>query len=185
MINQTLVFDVDGVLLRWNSRLVEFLSQHMIVPQWIINSVKQDDFIPFGEIENLLPNFLHRYHTSTYGQNLSIFEDSALTIMTQLHKKYNLIALSNFSTDPKAVSNRKINLEQIYGTIFSQVICIDPLVMKSSVLPDLDSSHNIKLFIDDSQSQILSAQEVLGKDKCFHFANKGQSWRDLTQILEI
>lgn len=182
MLKPVLVFDVDGVLLRWNSRLIEFLSHHIQVPEWIISAVKEDEYIDFKEIEKLLPNFLNLYHQSSYAQNFDLFHKKSYDLISQCHQNYRLIVLTNFSSDPQAISNRKANLSKVFGDVFEDIICLEPTDLKVHALATIPDFH---LFIDDSQSQISEAHKTF-PNKCIHFNIKDpELWQTLSSRLQI
>ena len=181
---KTLVFDIDGVVLRWNSRLLDFLRRKNIrIFYRVAKIIKENKFLDTNELDKYFKEgFLHSYHISPEAARFDLNYKRIPKILNHLSKEYNIIALTAFSLDKKAQENRISNLELHCPNIFSEIYFVDTLSSKASKLLELKEKYNIHLFVDDSSRNIKEANVIIGEDKTFHMT-KAKQWELLYKNL--
>jgi len=115
--------DVDGVLLDWTSAFRDFLLKNRVglktdYPQdWDLLSWIDQDAASITEL-------ILRFNRSNQFAKLKGFPD-AQEILPKLQIKYQIVAITCCSSEPKVAKKRVQNLEQQFGFVFDQVHCLD------------------------------------------------------------
>lgn len=184
--NKTIVLDIDGVVLQWNSQIIPFIhSKGKQVPTDILRSIFTNSFIDFKALNEIIPNFLEEYHSSTFGKLLHLFDPRIPTALVHLKKEnhYKFVALTCFSSDSEVSKNRVLNLESYFGNLFEEIIVLPAGSSKKNSLADLSLKYEILLFVDDSMEHYNTSVEILGEENSFHFSEKN-NWNTLLGKIE-
>lgn len=176
---QTVVLDIDNVVLRWNSQLIPFLKFKGIEKLEILEKIARNEFIDL-RIE-FSHDFMDEYHNSSYCANLLPLEDINIEIIFKLKQYYNVIALTSFSEHGGAQKNRNENIVKYYPDVFSEVIILPSFSPKKEALKIIKEKYNIAYFVDDSMKHIEESVEILGADKTVWF-NEGKTDLEINQV---
>lgn len=162
----TLILDIDGVVLRWNSRLVEFLHTKGPVDPELARKVANNEYLDLSFMDM---DAIFEYHRSEFIEQLSPFEATTVLTIHELAAEFNLVALTSYSADPQAQNARRRNLETLFPGCFSEVIMLPTLSPKKTELRALAARYNVAGFVDDSPRHIHESLEVLGFDRTYWF----------------
>lgn len=165
---ETIVFDVDGVLLKWESNLVHF-CRDLGIPTNVVLETYSSHFHPgsakmFGFHPDDFDSGIEmvmRYNMSHYGATLSAYED-AVHIIPKLAEKYNLIALTCFGKGMDYYINRRSNLQAFFPGCFSELYCINPTDKKAELFRKIKSENQVIAYIDDQDNHIREINSTLG-----------------------
>ena len=155
-----IVTDVDSVLLDWLQGFATFLKEEKDMD---IEHVKHffgtSNFIETPEITNIScldtnKLLVKEYGKSKYIEELKAFQEDAKQHILDLHKEVDFIALSCLSKNRQIINKRKRNLENVYGNIFKDVICIGFGQSKEPDLIRLKEQENVITFVDDREKHI-------------------------------
>lgn len=149
----TLVFDVDGVLINWLSQLPlfclrkginqktvleQYTSPHHLTPCELFGIKNEDRAIELLELYNL-----------EHGKYMTAYTDAVIHI-AELAKTYNLVALTKFGKTIHHHNVRKYNLETFFPDCFSELICTGFDESKSVYMHKIIRDHGkVVGFIDD------------------------------------
>lgn len=128
---KVLLTDVDGVILDWVKSFGQFAQSKgykllMETPStWEMNEW-------IGTNSNTIKKLISEFNSSDLFESIPVFED-AKSILPKLAKKYDLVAVTCCSKDPKTVSRRTKNLQKI-GVNFKAIHCLDFTESKLDVL---------------------------------------------------
>lgn len=124
--------DVDGVLLDWFGGFRSFLTHkgiHTDGPRprsWAMTEwVKADNIQELIQEFNSSDAFMYLSHYVT-----------ALSVLRKLHMQHGheIVAVTSCSSEPRVQAMRRRNLENKYGPIFKDIICLDLMETKTEVL---------------------------------------------------
>lgn len=155
-----IVTDVDSVLLDWLHGFATFLEKEKNID---VSHIKDffgtSHFIDTTKITNIScldtnKLLVKEYGKSQYIEELKAFQDDAKQHILQLHKEVDFIALSCLSKNRQIINKRKRNLQNVYGNIFKDVICIGFGQSKEPDLIKLKEQENIITFVDDREKHI-------------------------------
>lgn len=160
-----LVTDCDNVLVNW------FANLHAYLPSAGIDDTHLKDILegnPFIEPRVLFDTVCHdeaayhlaRYNESAFIASLPIFEDGANVILQRIAKDFDIIVVTNLSEKPIAKARRIKNLRNLYGNVFSDVVCLAPFSDKSDALRAIAEQREIALFVDDNLTHVKEALSV-------------------------
>lgn len=190
---KTLIFDIDGVVLRWNSQLANFLESVGIDKQRFLDRIERNEFMDLAT--EIHKDILHDYHRSKYCRELSPFEAQAPEIMRRLSKDYQIYALTSFSEHQGSIENRIHNLDMHYAGCFTHIEILPTLAPKKEKLKELSAKLDVQYFIDDTRLHIEEGIEVLGGKKVIWFTSRPtplenkevtiiNTWDSLSKLLE-
>lgn len=155
-----IVTDVDSVLLDWLQGFAMFLKNEKDMD---IEHVKKffgtSNFINIPEITNIPcldtnKLLVREYGKSKYIEELKSFQEDSKQHILELNKEVDFIALSCISKNRQIINKRKRNLQNVYGEIFKDVICIGFGQSKEPDLIRLKEQENVITFIDDREKHI-------------------------------
>lgn len=188
----TLILDIDGVVLRWNSQLVAYLQTKGPVDPEISRKIMHNEYLDLSFMDM---DAIFEYHRSIFIEKLSPFEATTVSSIKTLANDYNLVALTSFSADPQAQEARVRNLEMHFPGCFSEVIILPTLSAKKVELEILAQRLNVIGFVDDSPKHIVESLAVLGYDRTYWFnsyrhddsleCKKISSLNDMVELLQL
>lgn len=149
-----LTFDGDSVLLDWCKSFVSFLNQKGYNTDHISHKIGTTEFIPIEVITKLEckktnKSLINEYKESDFLSKLEVFQDGAVEVLKELSKHYNIVVLTCIGETDEIVNKRTKNLVDLYGDIFSGIICINYGTSKEKHLSALNEKYNVEAFIDD------------------------------------
>lgn len=184
---ETIILDVDGVLLSWNSNILKFLTaKGYKITKDIIEDIANNKWIEMKRLDSLINgDFVKEYHNSRHCAQLPVVYNKLPMLLKILSETYELVTLTSFSNEEKAKKNRIRNLEDCFGNIFESHIVLNYGESKESSLKKLNKVKNVRLFIDDHHKNIEAGFNTLGTDKVF-WLKSPNDWdiifKDLTGI---
>lgn len=153
-----IIFDVDGVLLKWESNLPFFCLKNGIDPVHACKAYSAANHLPADELFGVSDpeigrELIRKYNLGDTGRYLAAFED-AVAHIHKLSKKYDLVALTSFGVGTEYWLNRKFNLEAFFPNCFKDLICIDLGESKIPYVQDIINKHEslkqkVVAFVDD------------------------------------
>ena len=185
---QTIIFDVDGVLINWQSQLPFFCTRKGLDTSHVLKQYTSPAHLTpmdlFGvHSEKIASNLLDMYNLE-HGKYMTAFTD-AVEHIHKLSKKYNLVALTKFGNSVEHYTVRKYNLETFFPRCFSELISIGYDEDKSSYINNIRINHgNIIAFIDDQLSYIDDVRKHHSDIQSIHL-NRYDSLAELSDISEI
>ena len=123
MKKQFILTDVDDVLLDWIGPFQEFLHAKGIMtntPTLLDWDLSTWITLPDSEIRQLV----HEFNNSNYFHRLPAFKD-AKSVIKDLAKTHEIVAVTSCSRDNKIVTDRMKNLQVEFGINFHQVHCLN------------------------------------------------------------
>lgn len=160
---QTIILDVDGVLIDWASQLPFYCQKNGINPVHALkhytNPVHVDARDLFG-VENtrIALEMMSRYNLE-HGRYMTAFPD-AVKNLHLLAKKYNLVALTKFGGTTEHYLVRKFNLQSFFPNLFKELICIDYYESKIPYVQNLVKEYDVIGFVDDQLENIIEIQRA-------------------------
>ena len=142
MKKKILLTDVDGVLFDWVGAFGVFAQSKgyklkMKTPTtWDMNEW-------FGADNSTIKALIKEFNSGADFANLPIFSD-AKDVIPKLANRYDLVAISCCSKDPKTVSLREKNLN-LLGVKFKEIHCLDFTESKA----DLLASYSPTIWLED------------------------------------
>lgn len=162
----TLILDIDGVVLRWNSRLVEYLQTKGPVDPELARKVLNNEYL---DLSFMGMDAIFEYHRSVFIEQLLPFEPTTVETIAELANDFQLVALTSYSADPQAQQARHRNLEALFPGCFTEVVILPTLSPKKTELRSLAARYDVVGFVDDSPKHILESLDVLGRARTFWF----------------
>jgi hypothetical protein len=154
-----IISDVDSVLLDWFAGFVDFLKSKDICTKHVNQNRGTTIFVPTENITNINCEktnklLVKEFSKSNFLKNLKIFQEDSQQHIQELSKEFDFIGLSCISKNKIIKRERTLNLQNIYGDIFLDVICIGYGQSKEQHLKDLNKIHNVYGFVDDRMKHI-------------------------------
>lgn len=166
------VFDIDGVVLDWFSRLGMFLDAHNIVHAGNLNN---REFIPFQQLfqcsnEKAL-KLLHDYNGGELAANLTPMSDLVAPTLNKLAKIGDVVAVTCIGLEARQEEQRVKCLNSAIGEgVFSDVICLDVVASKYETLKELNKDGRVVLYVDDRLKHIEEAKQA-GIQNAYQFTD--------------
>lgn len=150
---QTILVDVDGVLLDWTSRFPYFLQKMGYDREAAIFMHATDEWKTVEELTGLdteqALKLVDAYCRSKFMRYLSPYKD-ALIAVNHLKRYYDFVAVTAITNHPDTIQNRTENLEFWYPGAFKEVHCVGVDGDKQVIL----SKYSPTIWIDDSPKHI-------------------------------
>lgn len=149
---KTIIFDVDGVLLHWVSRLPFFCKDYNIDPSVALSlfffngHADLKDIFQQDNDADAFKMFI-KYHDE-HAHCLNAYPD-AVHYFKDIAAKYNIVALTKFGTCDKHVEGRRQNLESYFPGMISELICIDPSLSKYNNIKCINERYDVVALVDD------------------------------------
>jgi hypothetical protein len=154
-----LVFDADSVLLDWCRGFTSFLNSKGICTKHVKHLLGTTQHIPTPEITQIDCKQINRSLMSEFAgtdwlERLPVFQEEAINYLRELSNEYNIVVLTCIGETDDIVEKRTKNLVDLYGDIFSGIICINYGCSKEDYLKALHDEHGVSAFVDDRLSHI-------------------------------
>ena len=149
-----LVFDGDSVLLDWSQGFTDFLKSKGFSTDHYQHILGTTEFIPtevMTKIDCKVENkkLMSEFADSNFLGDLPTFQEGSKEYIEELSKHYNIVVLSCIGETQEIINKRTDNLINLYGDIFSGIICINYGTSKESYLKALNAKFGVKAFVDD------------------------------------
>lgn len=183
-----LVTDCDNVLVNWFANLHAYLSSAGIDNAHLKDILEGN---PFIEPRVLFDTVCHdeaayhlaRYNESEFIASLPIFEAGADVILQRIARNFDIVVVTNLSEKPIAKARRIKNLRNLYGNVFSDVVCLAPFSDKSDALRAIATQRDVALFIDDNLTHV---KEALSADvSAFQYTHNMVCGRNTGEVPEV
>lgn len=162
-----ILLDIDGTVLQWQANLAFYCHENGLKSDYALQMLTSEDFVPpaklFGVSDQLGVKYIHDYNKSTYCRTLPAYRD-ALEFINKYKNDYIFIAVTKFSKDEKAISNRLYNLHTLFPDAFKDIYSCEFDESKVEILTQLKGNYGdrIIMFVDDQSSNIDAADKVFG-----------------------
>ena len=125
--------DADGVLVNWSNGFDKFMSNlgHELIPgtdHHYSMSARYD--ITDAQAYELI----NEYNRSPCIASLGPYEDSVEYVKKLADDGFKFVCITSLSSDSSAAKYRKKNLEELFGDIFIELICLETGSSKKSAL---------------------------------------------------
>ena len=164
---QIILLDIDGTVLQWQANLAFYCHDQGIKSDYALQMLLNEDFVEpsklFGVSSRLAEQYIHDYNMSDYCRTLPAYRD-ALEFIEKYKEKYDFIAVTKFSKNPVALSNRMYNLHTLFPDAFKDIYSCDFSESKSEILEELKHKYRerIVMFVDDQVSNIDASIGIFG-----------------------
>lgn len=169
-------FDVDGVLLKWESNLPFFARDNGLRLKSVLQNYSKEQHVALEQIfgisdHRMAKELAAQYNLSSHGRYLAAFDD-AVQHMYKLQDKYKLVIVTSFGDTIGHYTNRCRNLQAFFPNAFEEIICLSHNVPKSNIFPDIERNHGQMVgFVDDqlfNLENIQSYARARGNTKLEH-----------------
>ncbi|URC15311.1 phosphatase [Paraglaciecola Antarctic GD virus 1] len=168
----TIVTDVDGVLLSWQSNLPYFLKDHGFSTSHIGRNIRDEIFLSPKEIfvdeHGASPSLddcialIEEYNRSDYIRTLPAYND-ALAVINVLKYYYDFVAVSALCDTEVSRANRKYNLDCLFPNAFSSIHISGMHQSKKAIFKDVIKEigqDKIACYVDDLTIHLKSFNEA-------------------------
>lgn len=147
------LFDCDDILLDYMTGIKKFIEQHYnIKPEGL-----PDDYVLnkwAGISGNKMMKIISHYNEQSYEFGLlEALDERTVQVMKSLHTvlqgKADLIVLTKSGTLGHGEVLRKVNLMNVFGDIFKDIIIIEKYESKTGSILKLQQDYDILCFVDD------------------------------------
>lgn len=131
--NKTILTDADGVLLNWEKGFDNFVSSkgYSRVPG---TCAEYSTPIRYGISEDLSYNLIKEFNEGPHVEYLEPFADSVKYVKNIAELGFRFIVVTSISDYPQSKIFRTKNLNNIFGDVFDDVICLPIGACKADVL---------------------------------------------------
>lgn len=160
-----IAFDADTVLLDWLSGFLYFLEEKGHCVEHVKQYLGTTKFIPTEKItkskcKEYNKQILKEFAESGVLSQLDYFKEENHTVLTELNKHYEIAVVTCIGRTEQLISQRKQNLINLYGDIFSDILCINFGESKEESLRKLSEEYDIVAYIDDREKHLAEAKNV-------------------------
>lgn len=135
MSKKHLITDADGVLVNWNESFNDFMESkgHRLIDETAYAISARYDIDGEAALD-----YIRYFNNSEHIVNLKPIIGAQNTI-AKLHKSgMKITVVTSLSDSPEAKINRTKNLENLFGDVFEEIICLEMGASKTAVLNNLD-----------------------------------------------
>ncbi|MGR5555910.1 hypothetical protein ACQKQC_06370 [Vibrio fortis] len=160
------LFDIDGVVVRWFSRLPDFLKSKGLPYEHVVKGMNKNIYMNLVDIfsttcEKEAFSLAREYNSSQYIAELDAFDEQVAPALRELSKRGELIAVTCIGDDEKCHDFRKENLSVICGgDLFDEIHCLDIQQNKAPVIKEIAERKNVAFFVDDRPRHVREAMSV-------------------------
>lgn len=157
MTNKTILTDVDGVLLNWNSAFEYFMAKNGYL---LLDDNKNRYSLSkrFGITRDVMDEYVNEFNQSKMISNLKPFRDSEHYVKQLSSEGYRFIAITNVGVSIKTTEYRTENLISCFGDIFDDIICLPLGTSKYEILSKWEESG--LYWIEDKFSNALDGHSI-------------------------
>ncbi|MCY9870443.1 hypothetical protein [Vibrio barjaei] len=162
----TFLFDADGLICQWTSRMPEFLTSKGLPTEPVLASLKANDYISIEDIfstkcTRTATELLEEYNRSHHISQLDPICQSTGRVLRELAKIGDLIAVTCIGKEEISAVNRARNLEYIAKkNLFKAIHCLDFGESKEPIMNRLRDEHNVMMFVDDRPHHVQEAMRA-------------------------
>lgn len=162
-LHRTILLDVDGVLLNWFDTFTAWMAKEGF-PVKDDSDVSYDMAKRFGINKEESFEMIRRFNDSAYMGFLPAMPDAPRYIEDLKNLGFRFRAVTSVSECPYAAALRRLNLKQVYGNVFDDVVCLPLGACKKDELMRQRrlNGDNKMIFIEDSLSHARTAVELGG-----------------------
>ena len=192
----TILTDIDGVCLSWQSGLPYFAQKYNLPLEHILKMIQDEKFISPGKLfncdEELGVKLIEKYNRSDFIRYLSPYKD-ALCVINKLKEDYNFVAVTALGDSIDALLNRQFNLNALFPGAFSEVLMCGHDSSKEELFKKAKEKYNVICYIDDLAHHCDHASEILNvpvywmargeRDSIPKTAQRVYTWNDVENKL--
>lgn len=160
----TIVTDVDGVLLSWASNLPFFCAEYNLPTDVVIELIIDERTRCAGEIFHCNrehgDNLVRLYNNSKWFRGLKAYDD-ALRVINRLKAKYNFVATTAIGSEFQVSINRQSNLNVLFPGAFTEILTCDHTESKGSMFAHVQEKYdNVVCYVDDLPHHLTKFEET-------------------------
>lgn len=134
--DKIIITDVDECVLQWKKSFEEFIKNKDIIVNGEMHEHKDiDNWIEVNDDEFM--ELLYEFNHSVKFGNLDVGYKSEIFIPLLHDMGYKFYALTSCGSSETVIQNRILNIKNIFGDIFEDIICIDLCESKNDKLKSL------------------------------------------------
>lgn len=196
--HRAFIFDGDGVIVQWTSKLAEFAKSKGLPFEHIIEASKRNAFLPPCEAfstdnEEEAMGLLLEYNSSDYMAQLNPMAHNVGASLNKISELGKLILVTCVGTCPLSFLHRIANISSICGAnIFEEMHFLDVDASKEDKLKELAERYDVGFFIDDRSRHVIeglnagitSYQFALNTevDKLDTSLNHAANWTEIVEL---
>ncbi|MCY9861147.1 hypothetical protein OTK49_01205 [Vibrio coralliirubri] len=149
------IFDGDGVIVQWTSKLAEFAKSKGLPFEHIIDANKNNLFLPSCELfstvdEEEAMELLREYNRSEFISQLTPMSQDTGASLNKISELGKLILVTCIGTDPVSFLHRTANITNVCGAnIFEEMHFLDVNESKENKIRELAERYDVGYFVDD------------------------------------
>lgn len=160
----TILTDIDGVCLSWQSGLPYFAQKYNLPLEHILKMIQDEKFISPGKLFNtddeLGKQLIEKYNSSDFIRYLAPYTD-ALRVINKLKTDYNFVAVTALGDSIDARLNRQFNLNALFPNAFSEIMMCGHDSSKEELFKKAKDKYNVICYVDDLAHHCNHAAEIL------------------------
>lgn len=194
----TILTDIDGVCLSWQSGLPYFAQKYNLPLEHILKMIQDEKFISPGKLfntdDNLGKQLIEKYNRSDFIRYLAPYSD-ALRVINKLKEDYNFVAVTALGDSIDARLNRQFNLNALFPGAFSEVMMCGHDSSKEQLFELAKTKYNVICYVDDLAHHCDHAAEILNvpiywlargeRDVIPRTAQRVHTWDDIESRLVL
>lgn len=193
MKEKIILTDADGVLLNWLTRFDQFMAEkgYVLIPGTeALYTMSQRYDIKSEDATALIKD----YNKSRYISDLDAYKDSVEYIAKLVEHGFKFVVITSISSHPDASVYRTNNLKNLFGDIFTDIICLETGGPKDHVLKHWEGSglfwiedhiKNAEVGYDLGLKSVLVQQDHNAHYETDHFHIVGPEtpWKEIYNII--
>lgn len=196
--HRAFIFDGDGVIVQWTSKLAEFAKSKGLPFEHIIDASKRNAFLSPCEAfstdnEEEAMALLREYNSSEFIAQLNPMAKDVGASLNKISALGKLILVTCIGTCPTSFLHRIANISNICGAnIFEEMHFLDVNESKEDKLKELAERYDVGFFVDDRARHVIeglnagvtSYQFALNteEDKLDNRLNHAANWTELVEL---
>lgn len=165
--------DVDGILVKWASGLPFFAADHNFSTEMMVQMIVDEKFRSMSEIfgcsEEFSMDLMTEYNNSRFIRYLAGYDD-ALSVVNELKKKYDFVAITALGNTSKAALNRMANLNILFPGAFKELMVVNYNESKTQRYLEAKRKYGDRIvcFIDDLANNLEDCHNVMSHVPLIH-----------------
>ena len=132
-LEKRILTDVDGVLLNWEDGFNAFMESKGY-SRFHNKEAEYSMALRYGITIRQVNEYIKEYNESNAMASLEPFADSVAYVAKLVAKGFRFIAVTSMSAHPDAKMYRSQNLQNLFGNVFDDVVCLEQGASKAHVL---------------------------------------------------
>ncbi|UUV43245.1 phosphatase [Rhodobacter phage RcCWillis] len=150
---RTIIFDCDDVLLDWQDGFRSWMLRNhgLVLDQSGPSSWNMDEWVGAPALP-----FVKQFNSSIAFGDLSAYAGAKRAVSALYASGHNLHVITACSDDPATIRRRELNLDRIFGDVFTSIICVPLGASKADALVNLPTG----VWIEDNVDHALTGHKI-------------------------